>query len=121
MIYRTTGCYANTALLSLMLHLSIGDVWNTVNNVERRYGTSVLGVLFVWLSAAFAAKQYYQVLSLAGKLLSLKLIWLTVASSLIARTWQINPIPSTGKPAPFFPTKGDGDSETKLLWFEKEE
>jgi tryptophan-rich sensory protein len=109
------GIYASEALLSLMLHLSIGDVWNTINNVERRYGTSVLGVLCVWLSAAFAAWQFSLVVPLAGKLLLLKLIWLTIATSLIVRTWQLNPDPSTGRMAPLLPTKGDGI--TKFEWF----
>jgi hypothetical protein len=75
----------------------------------------------VWLSAAFAAFQYYQVGPLAGKLLSLPLIWLSIASSLIIRTWQLNPS-SNGKPESLLPTK-DKDTKkgtiTKLVWFEK--
>ena len=122
MIYKATGSYANPAILSLMLHLSIGDVWNTINNVERRYGTSVLGVLCVWLSAAFAARQYFEVLPLAGRLLSLKLIWLTIASSLITRTWQINPDPITGKKYPLLPTTGGSNtSKTSFAWLSKSE
>ena len=121
MIVKTTGTYANRAILSLMLHLSIGDIWNTINNVERRYGTSVLGVLCVWASAAFAARQYYQVLPLAGKLLSLKLIWLTIASSLIVRTWQLNPDLKTDKPYSLLPMTGEGNAKTTLVWFEKGE
>jgi len=115
MVIHASGQYTTPALLSLMLHLSIGDVWNTINNVERRYGTSVLGIFFVWTSAANAAFQYYKVLPVAGKALSLKLIWLTIASSLIFRTWQLNPDPSTGQKSPLLPTRGDG--YTKFTWF----
>lgn len=112
--------YASPAILALMLHLSIGDTWNTINNVERRYGTSVVGVVCVWISAAFAASQYYQADALAGKLLSLPLIWLTIASSLIFRTWQINPSEATGVKESFLPTKpaSQEGSITKLVWFE---
>jgi tryptophan-rich sensory protein len=100
--------------------LSIGDIWNTINNKERRYGTSVVGVFLVWASAATAAYQYYQAgPSLAGRLLSLPLIWLTIASSLILRTWQLNPSPATGKPESLLPTKTTTTSVTKLEWFEK--
>jgi benzodiazapine receptor len=120
MIYKASGSYTNKAILSLMLHLSIGDIWNTINNVERRYGTSVVFVSFVWSSAAFAAFQYSKVLPLAGKLLSLKLIWLSIASSLIIRTWQLNPDPKTGKKYPFLPQVGD-EAETKIIWFAKED
>lgn len=117
MVYDVTHSYANIAILSLMLHLSIGDVWNTINNVERRYGASVIGVLLVWLSNAHAAYQYYQVSPMAGKLLCLPLIWLTVASTLIIRTWQLNPDSQTGEPYPLYPVKGQGKTEFK--WFSK--
>lgn len=122
-----TARYGSTQVLSLMLHLSIGDIWNTINNSERRYGTSVLGVCFVWISAAVAASQYYQIVPLAGKLLSLPLVWLTIASSLIFRTWQLNnPNPITGCPYSILPRLEQeapiGEQTktiTKLIWVEK--
>ena len=121
MIVQTSGNYVTKALMALMLHLSIGDVWNTINNVERRYGTSVLGVTFgVYGSTCFAAYQYYLVNPMAGKLLSFKLIWLTIASSLIIRTWQLNKNPKTGKPYSLLPKIGEG-SNTKLVWFESDD
>lgn len=110
--------YASKAIMSLMLHLSIGDIWNTINNVELRYGTSAFGVVFVWSSAAYAAYSYGQVIPLVGKLLSLKLIWLSIASCLVIRTWQLNPNPATGKLYSLLPTKGEG-SETRWALFSK--
>lgn len=118
MVYRSVGNYLSLPILSLMLHLAIGDVWNTINNVERRYGTSVLGVLDVWLSKAHAAYRYSVVNATAGKLLALPLIWLTIASTLITTTWRINPDPVTGKPDSLLPTKMEGQpSRTKFAWF----
>lgn len=114
MIYNKLGYYASLPLLSLMLHLSIGDIWNTINNVERRYGASVMGVLCVWLSKAHAAYQYYLVVPLAGKLLGATLIWLTIASTLVAATWRLNP-DENGKLSPLYPAKGD--TKTKFAWF----
>ena len=116
MVYATTGSYATPAIFALLLHLSIGDVWNTINNVERRYGVAVVGVLCVWLSKAFAAYSYYKVNPLAGKLLSIALVWLTIASALVTRTWQLNPDPETGKPEPLYPVTGKVN--TKIEWFE---
>jgi tryptophan-rich sensory protein len=119
LVYQRTGKYSCQAIPTLMLHLSIGDVWNTINNVERRYGTSVVGVTMVWLSAGAAAFQYYQVSHLAGRLLALPLIWLTIASSLIIRTWQLNPSPDTAKLESLLPKKSSSTKTiTKLLWFE---
>lgn len=119
LVYQATGRYFCTAIMTLMAHLSIGDIWNTINNKERRYGTSVVGVLMVWASAAFAAYQYSLVAPLAGKLLALPLVWLTVASSLIVRTWQLNPAADTGKPESLLPVKNAGETTiTKLQWFE---
>jgi tryptophan-rich sensory protein len=114
--------YGSTTILFLMGHLSIGDIWNTINNTERRYGTSVLGVALVWISAALAASKYNDVVPLAGKLLSIPLVWLSIASSLIFRTWQLNnPNPVTGRPYSILPRLEQGKAETitKLIWFEK--
>ena len=35
--------FCDPAILVLMLHLSLGDTWNTINNVERRLGAAVPG------------------------------------------------------------------------------
>lgn len=48
-------------LAAYCLHLSIGDTWNTINNVENRLGTAVLGVGFVWASAVTVDYLYFQV------------------------------------------------------------
>jgi benzodiazapine receptor len=115
MVYQAAGTYANPAILSLMLHLSIGDVWNTINNTERRYGVAVTGVVAVLLSAASAAYQYSLVDAIAGKLLGATCIWLTVATALITATWRLNPDPVTGQPEPLYPVKGS--TKTEFLWF----
>jgi len=116
LLYQSTSSYANVAIMSLMLHLSVGDVWNTINNVERRYGASVVGVGLVWLTKAYAAYRYYQVVPLAGQLLAAPLIWLTVAAALVGRTWRLNPDPESGKPEPLYPVAGTG-KRTKFAWF----
>jgi translocator protein len=117
LIYSVNGHeYASFAILSLMFHLSIGDIWNTINNVERRYGTSVLGIACVYASAAFASYSYYQVLPQAGQLLALKMIWLTIASSLIIQTWRLNPNPKTGEKYSLLPRK-EGGAKTEFMWF----
>jgi tryptophan-rich sensory protein len=103
-------------LLTLLLHLSIGDVWNTINNTEKRYGAAVPSVLMVAAAAANAAYQYSQVDPFAGKLLGLTLVWFAVASTLIADTWRLNPDPSTGQRDPLYPVTG-GESKTEFSWF----
>jgi translocator protein len=115
LIYAVTGHYACLPLLALVFHLSIGDVWNTINNVERRYGTAVSGVVCVWLSNAHAAYQYWQIDPFAGKLLAAVNIWLTIATALVVATWRINPDPATDAPEPLYPVKGK--VETKFIWF----
>jgi len=109
---QTGGHFFNMTLLALMLHLSVGDTWNTINNVEKRIGASVPGVLCVLASAAFASYQYYQVDPFAGKLLGATCIWLTIASALIIDTWRLNPR-GEQKDA-LFPVKGD--AETKFIF-----
>jgi tryptophan-rich sensory protein len=107
-------------IMAFMLHLTVGDIWNTVNNTEKRYGASVVGVLCVVLSAANAANQYYIIDQFAGKLLGLTLIWLVTAAALITDTWRLNPINGNEKKlVPLFPVKGE--AETKFIWFAKKE
>jgi translocator protein len=115
LVYQSVGAYASLPILSLYLHLSIGDVWNTINNIERRFGVAVPGVILVWLSKAHAAYQYGRVHVGAGRLVAATLIWLTIASALVTATWRLNPDPATGKPEPLYPVKGK--AETKFAWF----
>lgn len=44
-----------------LLHLCIGDLWNHINNIQRRKGTSAVFVLFVLASVYNAVCQYLQV------------------------------------------------------------
>ena len=115
MICTQTSHYACGPILALLLHLSIGDVWNTINNVERRYGTSVTGVVLVWLSKAHAAYQFTRVHTVAGRVLALSLIWLTIATALVTATWRLNPDPATGHPEPLYPVQGS--AQTQFAWF----
>lgn len=107
----------NPVLLCIMLHLSIGDTWNCVNNVERRLGAAVPGVACVWASVLFAATQYSAVSPLAGQLLGLTAVWITVAGLLVADTWRINSAEQGGEweGEPLFPYKGE---VTTRFWFE---
>ena len=76
--------------MSLVLHLTCGDVWNTINNTERRHGTSVVANVFTYLTAVYASLSYGAVRPLAGKLLGLTCVWLTIASCLFTQTWLIS-------------------------------
>ena len=91
LVYEAVGGHLlDPTLLALMLHLSIGDTWNTINNVERRTGAAVPGVVCVWASVVFAATRYYDAAPLAGSLLGITAVWITVAGTLVADTWRLN-------------------------------
>jgi len=74
----------------LILHLAIGDVWNTINNVEGRLGVSALTVLLVLGSALNASYNYLAVSKTAGYMLTGTCAWLFIATNLIWNTWWIN-------------------------------
>jgi len=111
LVWEQLGHLCDASILTLMLHLSIGDTWNTINNVERRLGAAVPGVLCVWASALFAAYTYYQVVPLAGQLLLPTCLWITVAAALIIDTWRVN---NTSGEEPLYPYKGPA---TTQFWF----
>mmetsp|Transcript_22608 Transcript_22608/g.31508 ORF Transcript_22608/g.31508 Transcript_22608/m.31508 type:complete len:311 (+) Transcript_22608:96-1028(+) len=77
-------------IMMMMLHLSIGDTWNTINNVERRKGTAVVGVLFVWISVIVTVKLFFDTDMLAGIILAPSAAWLTIASFLVYTIWDLN-------------------------------
>ena len=102
------GHFLDPTILALMLHLSIGDTWNTVNNAERRLGAAVPGIFCVWLSVLNAAKQYSEVDQTAGLCLGLTAVWITVAGLLITDTWRIN---NTDGDEPLYPYVGQATTE----------
>lgn len=116
LVVSTTGTFFSLPIMAFMLHLTIGDVWNTINNTEKRYGAAVIGVLCVVLSAANAAYQYSTVDPMAGKLLGGTCLWLVTAAALITDTWRLNPTES-GERVPLYPVKGE--AETYFLWGSK--
>ena len=105
-VYSTKGTLLTYPIYSLILHYSIGDTWNTINNVENRLGTSFIGSLFVWSSVLFTVIQYYKTNTLAGIILTPSLIWLTIASVLINSIWRLN-YEKFHEPS-LFPSKEEG-------------
>lgn len=90
LVWKATGTLLSVPTFAFILHLCIGDTWNTINNVEKRLGTSVLGVLFVLASVYNLVYQYYQTLPLAGKIIAPSAVWLSVATFLIYSIWRLN-------------------------------
>jgi tryptophan-rich sensory protein len=116
LIFRSTGTLLCKPIFALMAHLSIGDTWNTINNVEKRLGTAVLGVAFVWASAVYATYLYYKTLPLAGKILAPSCVWLTVASLLVYSIWRMNSI-YLNERSSLFPSKQEGPRSSWRLPF----
>jgi translocator protein len=109
MIYRHTQSLHCAPLLAMMVHLSIGDTWNCITNIEERLGVSAVGVLLVWASVWNAIYQYSQILPLAGQILVPSGIWISIATVLTWNIWLLN------DKQPLYPTKGNGRS-SKWKW-----
>ncbi|OCQ94189.1 TspO protein [Nostoc sp. MBR 210] len=78
-------------LILFVIHLALGDTWNTIFTVERRLGAAVLVVILgPWLSALVVTAVYWQTNPYAGMILSFSCVWLTVAAVLVFRIWQLN-------------------------------
>ncbi|MBD2561439.1 MULTISPECIES: TspO/MBR family protein [Nostoc] len=78
-------------LILFVVHLALGDTWNTIFTVERRLGAAVPVVIFgPWLSAVVVTAIYWQTNPIAGMTLSFSCVWLTVAAVLVFRIWQLN-------------------------------
>ena len=105
------GAFLDPAVLALMLHLSIGDTWNTINNAERRLGAAVPGVFCVWLSVINAARVYGEADPTAGLCLAATSVWITVAGLLIFDTYRVN---NADGDEPLYPYVGQ--ASTKFAW-----
>ncbi|WP_375499009.1 TspO/MBR family protein [uncultured Nostoc sp.] len=78
-------------LILFVVHLALGDTWNTIFTVERRLGAAVpVVILGPWLSAVVVTVIYWQTNAVAGIILSFSCLWLTVATVLVVRIWQLN-------------------------------
>lgn len=78
-------------LILFVVHLALGDTWNTIFTVERRLGAAVpVVILGPWLSAVVVTVIYWQTNPVAGMTLSFSCVWLTVAAVLVFRIWQLN-------------------------------
>ncbi|GAX81709.1 hypothetical protein CEUSTIGMA_g9137.t1 [Chlamydomonas eustigma] len=92
-------------LITMMLHLAIGDAWNHCNNVEQNLGMAVPGVVLGCLgSGIFVTASYFMVDKTAGMVLSPMCLWLTIASALVYSIWCINPR-EDGQKQPLFPVR----------------
>ena len=108
LIFNTAGTMLCKPIFALALHLSIGDTWNTINNQERRLGTSAIGVLFVLASVLNVVRSYNEVSPLAACIIAPSALWLTVATALVWTIWRIN-YTAQGKPS-LFPSVEEGPS-----------
>jgi tryptophan-rich sensory protein len=78
-------------LILFLIHLALGDTWNTIFTVEQRLGAAVpVVILGPWLSAVVLTVIYWQTNPVAGMTLSFSCAWLTVAAVLVFRIWQLN-------------------------------
>ncbi|HIK43258.1 MAG TPA: tryptophan-rich sensory protein [Leptolyngbyaceae cyanobacterium M65_K2018_010] len=78
-------------LVLYVIHLSLGDTWNTIFTVEGRLGAAVpMVIVGPLLSAAVLTVSYYRVLPLAGWVILPSLVWLTVATALCISLWRLN-------------------------------
>mmetsp|Transcript_25712 Transcript_25712/g.69781 ORF Transcript_25712/g.69781 Transcript_25712/m.69781 type:complete len:277 (+) Transcript_25712:95-925(+) len=93
-----------TPLIIFCAHLAIGDVWNHINNVEKRMGVAVPGVLCCWASAVAAFVAYYQADQTAGQLLAPSAVWIGIASALIYSIWDLNRLPDGSRDS-LYPVK----------------
>ena len=81
-IFVHVGSLDVPAVHAMLLHLAVGDTWNSINNVERRLGVAVVGVGCVLLSVYNVVLQYWKVTPNAGYLIAPSAVWISVATVL---------------------------------------
>ncbi|RZM81965.1 TspO/MBR family protein [Leptolyngbya iicbica] len=78
-------------LVLYMIHLSLGDTWNTIFTVEGRLGHAVPVVIVgPLLSVIVVTVSYYLTLPLAGWIIAPSAAWLAIATVLCISLWRLN-------------------------------
>lgn len=90
LVYAACGSLCAAPLLVLAAHLSVGDTWNHITNVERRIGVSAGSCAVVLASVALAVWAFYGALPRAGYLLAPSAVWISVACLLSWDLWRLN-------------------------------
>ena len=100
-VWQATGeNFLSLPLILFMIHLALGDTWNTIFTVQSRLGAALPVVLLGPLTSAIVVTSVYGLtITKAGYLLVPMCIWLTIASLLVFDIWRLN-----GK-EPLYPVK----------------
>ncbi|HSM81899.1 MAG TPA: tryptophan-rich sensory protein [Nodosilinea sp.] len=78
-------------LVLYVIHLSLGDTWNTIFTVEGRLGAAVPMVIAgPLLSVVVVTASYFRVVPLAGWVILPSLVWLAIATVLCISLWKLN-------------------------------
>uniref|UniRef100_A0A7S1U214 Uncharacterized protein n=1 Tax=Phaeomonas parva TaxID=124430 RepID=A0A7S1U214_9STRA len=91
MVWNACGrSFMAAPLFALYAHLAIGDAWNNLYSVQKRLGA---GAGFVWVvlaSVYVLVGVFANVLPAAGWVIAPSAVWLTIATALVTRIWQLN-------------------------------
>lgn len=92
LVWNTLGqAFLSLPLVLYVIHLSLGDTWNTIFTVEGRLGAAVpMVIVGPWLSVAVVTLSYAHVLPLAGWVIAPSWVWLTIATVLCIDIWRLN-------------------------------
>jgi tryptophan-rich sensory protein len=97
MVYEAAGLAgASTALTIYVLHLLLNAGWSAVFFGMKSPGWGLLEVIGLWASIVATILAFLPVYPLAGYLLLPYLVWVSFATALNFRIWQLNP---GGQPA----------------------
>lgn len=103
------GSYMNAAMLTFAIHQPIADVWNSINEIELRYGTAVLGLPLLLGTKFVLTYQFYRVDPRAGLLQGINFAILIFYGAVVFRAWRVNK-DDNGRVESLYPVK---DAVTK--------
>jgi tryptophan-rich sensory protein len=91
LIWMAAGAGAALPLAVYGVSLLINASWSAVFFGARRMGLGFAVVITLWLSIAAVMAFFAPVSPLAAGLIAPYLVWVTIASALNLRVWQLNP------------------------------
>jgi tryptophan-rich sensory protein len=91
LVWMAAGTGAAVPLAVYAASLLINASWSAVFFGARRMGLGFVVVITLWLSIAAVMALFAPVSPLAASMIAPYLVWVTIASALNLRVWQLNP------------------------------
>jgi tryptophan-rich sensory protein len=91
LVWREKGWSLSLPLVLFAVQLVLNVLWSVLFFGLQNLAAGLIGILFLWAAVAATLVSFWRVTRWAGALFVPYLAWVTIATTLNAVLWQMNP------------------------------